>query len=356
MSNDVTVQGGRMTITRSGKICAVALVVLAAMLALTSGIGGRPPAEDGGLGDYQGQRVRFIVPTAAGGGFDTTLRQIQPYLEKRLGATIMVQNLDGAATAIGTSAGLNAEQNCMTMLFHGVPHLTFSYLTQNVDYQLSDLAPVAGVSIEPGVLRVKKDAPWRSFADLIEDARKRPGQIRVSVSLRTSNNYVGMRAIEAAFGVKFNIIAYDGGGPSRNALLAGEVDVTHAGAYNSLSLADDTKVLGVQMPENRWKDVTDDAPILKRPDGKALEENSSRYSIWAPRACRDDYPKRYQAMVDAVRSALKDRGLRAELTKLGEQSKIDYLTPDELAEITEASDAEIRAILEDDPDAFTTSS
>lgn len=184
-----------MTITRSAKACVASLVALAAALALTSGIGGRPPARDGGLEDYSGQRIRFIVPTEAGGGFDTTLRQLQPYLEDRLHAAVMVQNLEGAATAIGTNAALNADQNCMTMMFHGVPHLTFSYLTQEVDYGLRDLAPIGGVSIEPGVIRVANDAPWRTFDELIEDARRRPGQIRASVSLRTSNNYVEMLAI-----------------------------------------------------------------------------------------------------------------------------------------------------------------
>jgi len=344
-----------MTITRSTKACVASLAALAAALALTSGLGGRPPAEDGGLGDYAGQRLRFVVPTAAGGGFDTTLRQLQPYLEDRLDATLMVQNLDGAATAIGTSAGLNAEQNCMTMIFHGVPHLTFSYFTQDVDYALDDLAPVAGVSIEPGVLRVPDDAPWQSFQDLIDDAKQRPGQVRVSVSLRTSNNYVGVRAIEQAYGVQFNIVAYDGGGPSRNALLSGEVDLTHAGAFNSLSLDETTRVLAVQMPENRWGDITDNAPVIAGPAGETVAENSSRYSVWAPRACRDNYPERYQAMVDAVRDAMDEPGFLDELAALGEESKIDYLDPDALAAVARDSDAEIRAILEDDPDAFTTS-
>lgn len=343
-----------MRITRGAKVCIGALVALAAALALTSGVGGRPPAEDGGLTDYAGQRLRFVVPTAAGGGFDTTLRQMQPYLERRLGATIAVQNLDGAATAIGTSAGLNAEQNCMTMLFHGVPHLTFSYLTQNVDYTLDDLAPVAGASVEPGVVRVPSDAPWRTMADLVAAARERPGEIRFSVSLRTSNNYIGLRSIERAFGVRFNTIAYDGGGPSRTALLAGEVEATHAGVFNSLSLEDSTRVLGVQMPVNRWPDNTDGAPAIVGPGGAGVPESSSRYSIWAPASCRDDYPQRYQAMVDAVRDVMGDPALRAELAAIGEDSKLEYLDPPALEQVARNSDAEIRGILEEDPDAFTT--
>lgn len=345
-----------MTISRGTKACVASLVALAAALVLTSGLGGRPPAEDGGLADYQGQRLRFIVPTAAGGGFDTTLRQLQPYLEKQLHATIAVQNLEGAATAIGTNAALHAEQNCMTMIFHGVPHLPFSYLTQKLDYGLADLAPIAGVSIEPGVIRVRNEAPWHSFADLIADARRRPGQIRASVSVRTSNNYVGMLAIEQAYGVDFNIIAYDGGGPSRTALLGGEVDLTHAGAFNSLSLDEATRVLAVQQPANRWPSITDNAPTMTGPNGAPITANSSNYTIWAPATCRDRYPKRYQAMVDAVRTAMADPGFLASLDKLGERSKLEYLTPADLEKVAEDSDAEIRGILRRDPGAFTSSS
>ncbi|MGH3749886.1 MAG: tripartite tricarboxylate transporter substrate-binding protein, partial [Micromonosporaceae bacterium] len=287
------------------------------------------------------------------GGFDTTLRQLQPYLEERLNADIAVQNLDGAATAIGTSAGLNAEQNCMTMLFHGVPHLTFSYLTQNVDYTLKDLAPVAGVSIEPGILLAPNKAPWKSFDDLIADAKQRPGKIRVSVSLKTSNNFVGMRAIEEAYDVDFNIIAYDGGGPARDAMLSGEVDATHAGIFNSLSMDKDTRALTVQQPKNKWPELTDDAPVTTGPDGKPLAENSSHYSMWAPRACQDHYPKRHQAMVKAVRDAMSDPDYIADLKKLREETKLDYLSPDALLTIARESDAEIRSILKEDPDAFT---
>jgi len=344
-----------MTITRGTKVCVASVLALVVALAVTSGVGGRPPDEDGGRADYDGQRIRFIVPTAAGGGFDTTLRQLQPYLEKQLGATLMVQNLDGAATAIGTNAALNADENCMTMLFHGVPHLTFSYLTQDVDYGLDDLAPVGGVSIEPGVLRVKKDSPWQSFEDLIADAKARPGEIKVSVSLRTSNNYVGMRAIEEAYGVKFNIVAYEGGGPSRTALLSGEVDATHAGAFNSLSLADSSRVLTVQQPENRWPDITDRAPVSVGADGKPISENSSRYSVWAPRSCEREYPARFRAMVDALNAAMVDPGFIADLKAVGEESKLEYLTPDRLLGAARDNDAEIRAILEKDPDAFTSS-
>jgi len=342
-----------MTITRGAKVCIASLVALAAALALTSGIGGRPPAQDGGRADYAGQRIRFIVPTEAGGGFDTTLRQLQPYLEEQLGATVMVQNLPGAATAIGTNAALHADQNCMTMIFHGVPHLPFSYLTQDVDYGLADLAPVGGVSIEPGVLRVRNDAPWRNFEELIEDARRRPGQIRTSVSVRTSNNYVGMLAIEQAFGVDFNIVSYDGGGPARTALLSGEVDATHAGAFNSLSLDSATRVLTVQQARNRWADITDNAPPTTGPGNVPVTPNSSNYSIWAPATCRHGYPLRYGAMVEALRAAMRDPEYVAALSALGEASKLEYLEPEQLLRVAEASDAEIRGILRRDPTAFT---
>ena len=46
-------------------------------------------------------------------------------------------------TNTSAQAAINAGGDCRTILFHAVPHLTFSYLTQEVDYTLDDLAPVA---------------------------------------------------------------------------------------------------------------------------------------------------------------------------------------------------------------------
>jgi len=329
-------------------LCVLPLLVAAACSGEEAPNGGR-----GGESSLAGERVRLVVPTSAGGGFDTTARQIQPYLEEELDATLLVENLEGGGYAIGTQAAINAG-DC-TLLFHAVPHLAFSYLTQNVDYTLEHLAPVAGVSIEPGVFRVRDDAPWNTLAELVEAARARPNEIRLSVSELTTSNFVAVQQLQRATGADFNVIPYDGGGPARTALISGEVDVTHAGVFNSLAIDDGTKVLAISQPENRWPGVTDNAPTADEALGVDLPPNASTYGLFVPQACKTENPQAHQAIVDGVAAALKNEEFLATLDELGERDKIDYLTPEEYGELAQQSAQEISEILAENPDAFTTS-
>ena len=300
-----------------------------------------------------GEQVRFIVPTSAGGGLDTTARQLQPYLEEELDATLVVENIEGGGLAIGTQTAI--DQGDCTLLFHAVPHLAFSYLTQNVDYTLEDLAPVAGVSIEPGMYRVQDDAPWETMQELVDDAIARPGEIRVSVSELTSSNFVAVIQLERETGAEFNVIPYDGGGPARTALIAGEVDVTQAGVFNSLAIDEGTRVLAVNQEENLWPDVTDDASTVNEALGMELPPDGSNYGMFVPQACESDSPETYQAIVDGVAATLENEEFLATLEELGEQDKVGYLTPEEFGNLAQESAQEITDILAGDPDAFTTS-
>ena len=192
----------------------------------------------------------------------------------------------------------------------------------------------------------RSTSSWRT-------ARKRPGQIKVSVSDLQSNNYIALLQMEQALGIDLDIIGYDGGGPSRTALVSNEVDATHAGVFNSLSIADETRVLAVSQPENKWPDVTDNAPPINQALGVDLPPNASNYVLLASAECRDNNPARYQQLVDALPASLKNEEYLASLAKLGEESKVAYLTPDELTELMEQSQTEMEQLLEANPNAFS---
>ncbi|MGV9798625.1 Bug family tripartite tricarboxylate transporter substrate binding protein [Mycobacterium sp. NPDC003449] len=324
------------------------LLVAAATVAL--GLSGC--ASDSQGTDFAGTQLRWIVSSAPGGGFDTTTRQLEPAFTKTLGATATVENLEGGGYAIGAQTMLTNGADCTSIVTHGVPHLMFSYMTQDVDYDLSGFAPIGGISIEPGVIRVRNDAPWKNIKEFVDDAKARPGQIKVSVSDLQSNNYIALLQMERDLGIDLNIIGYDGGGPSRTALVSGEVDATHAGVFNSLAIADDSRVLAVSQPENKWPEVTDNAPPINEALGVNLPANASNYVLFASAECRDKNPERYQALVDGLKTSLEDEEYLSTLKKLGEDSKVSYLTPDELEALAQQSQTEIEQLLQANPNAF----
>lgn len=344
-------------IRRRGARLSLAVLPLLAVVACGGAADEAPAASGDGAAEENplaGERIRFIVPSSAGGGFDTTARQIQPHLEEQLDATVVVENLEGGGFAIGTQTAINAGGDCKTVLFHAVPHVSFSFLTQEVDYTLDDLAPLAGVSVEPGMYRVRDDAPWETMEELVADAKKRPNEVRLSVSELTASNYVAVKQLQEMTGADFNVIPYDGGGPARTALIAGEVDVTQAGVFNSLSIDDGTRVLAVNQPENEWPDITDDAPTTSEALGMEVPPDASNYGLFVPQSCADGEPETYQALQDAAAAAVEDPEFLSTLEELGEEDKIQYIPADEYGELAESSVREIEEILEEDPDAFKT--
>ena len=314
------------------------------------------PASDGTESESVAlDQLTIVVPTSAGGGVDTAARQLQPYLEESLGATVVVENHEGGATTIGTMQMLNNGDDCSSVLITGVPHINLSYIVNDVEFDLSSFAAIGGISVEPGVIRVANDAPWASFAELIEDARERPGEISFSVSEPVSANVLGLREIEAAAGVDFNIVPFDGGGPSRLAVESGEVDATHAGVFNSLPIAESTRVLSVQHDENRWAEETDDAPTVAEVIGADVAPSEATYNLWASAACAEGSADVYDALVSALEQAVTSDELRAELEPLGEQNKLDYREPERVLADAEEQEAAILQLLEEDPSLLTES-
>jgi tripartite-type tricarboxylate transporter receptor subunit TctC len=108
----------------------------------------------------------------------------------------------------------------------------------------------------------------------------------------------------------------------------------------------------VTQPENKWPDVTDTAPTINEALGVDLPSNASNYVLYASAECRDNNPERYQQLVDALAASLENEEYLASLAKLGEESKVAYLTPDELTKLAEEKQTEIQQLLEANPNAF----
>ena len=94
---------------------------------------------------------------------------------------------------------------------------------------VADLRHVARILADPVMIPVRADAPWKTLADLAEDARKKPGTIPYSSSGSYGALHVPVEMFAAAAGIKLLHVPFTGGGPAVNALLQGTVQITGAG-------------------------------------------------------------------------------------------------------------------------------
>lgn len=287
---------------------------------------------------WDGGNMRFIVGSSAGGGFDTTTRQLQPFLAERLGVNIAVENHPAGGGAAGARVTI-ADATCRTIMMWGIPHLPFSYMTQSVDYTYDDFAVLGQVSVDAGVIRVHNDAPWQTLQDLVDDARERPGEIVVASGQSIDAYFLGTKQLEEATGIEFNIVPFGGGAEARNALAGGHADMNYAGVFNSLSIAEHTRVLAVVAPENRWKALTNDAPTANEALADAqVPPQGPSYGIFTSAACRDQNPDRYELLKKVVEETLHNEDYLARLAELGESERIAFMSAEEY-------DAQIRDML-----------
>src|SRR5581483_466992 len=129
--------------------------------------------------------ISMIVPFPAGGQADLAARPIAHALEVILGKSVVVDNrAGGAGGAIGNAVAARAEPDGYTLLMTLSSLAVLPEADRLFDrppvYEVAQLAPVARVLADPTLLAIPASAPWKTLEDFVEDAKKRPGEIRRS--------------------------------------------------------------------------------------------------------------------------------------------------------------------------------
>jgi len=180
--------------------------------------------------NYPHRAITMIVPFPPGGQADLAARPVALALEKILGKSVVVDNRSGAGGLIGYAAGARAEPDGHTLMM-ALSSMTFlpeaeRLFDRKPSYEYDQLIPIARVLADPGVLCVRSDSPYKSVADLIADAKQRPGQISFSSSGNYGAAHVPFEMFQQAAGIKMLHVPYRGGGPALTAFIGKQVDIT----------------------------------------------------------------------------------------------------------------------------------
>lgn len=173
---------------------------------------------------YPDRPVKMIVPWAAGGDTDNIFRPFGAELQKHLGQPVVIANVGGASGTVGAREAKNAAADGYTLYaVHDYIHLV--HYAGITDVKYTDFEPICLVSATPSVLTASAKTPWKTWNELADDAKKRPGQITVGATLG-STSHIFPALIEKQSGLKFKYVSYDGLAPRMNALLGGHIDLT----------------------------------------------------------------------------------------------------------------------------------
>lgn len=176
--------------------------------------------------DYPTRPIRLVVPFSTGGGADSLARPLADGLSKQLGQPVIVDNRSGAGSNIGTAIVAEANPDGYTLLLNTDAVTVYPYLYSNLKYDWKrDLTAVTYVAKSPLVLAVNKDVPAENLKDLVELAKKKPGELNFANSGQGSPHHLGFELLLRDAGIQVTQITYRGGGPSLIDVLGGHVQI-----------------------------------------------------------------------------------------------------------------------------------
>ncbi len=282
------------------------------------------------------------MPFPAGGQADLAARPIGIALERLLGKPVVVDNrAGGAGGSIGNAQAARAEADGYTLL------MTLSSLAvlpeadrlfaRPVAYEVSDFAPVARVLADPTLLAVPASAPWKTVAELVDDAKKRPGQIPYGSSGPYGTLHLAMEMFAASAGIKLQHVPYRGAAPALTGLLSGTVQ----------ALASAPGVLKQQVDEGKLRVLANwgaeriqSFPNL--PTFKELGYKDVEFYIWAGLFAQRALPEQ---VMTKLRGAMREAVKTPEVIKTYENagSPVAYLDAPEFAKFVETDSARLIA-------------
>jgi hypothetical protein len=287
---------------------------------------------------FEGKTVRWIVPNAPGGGFDSEARLIEPFLARRLGAQVLVDNVPGAAGIVGARTVKTAVPDGLTIGSLGVPGLLAAALTGETDAPdpSRDFAVLGRVSRSWHVWAVGASSPIRTLDELIARAETKP--ITFAISEVSSASFVSITISGALLGAPVEVVPGFGG--TREASLAavrGDVDCVCFNFDTIVDLIDANElrpILQVSATAVAEHSSLDAAALLGGVEGQA-----ARYA-----RSRGEEPAQAREMADiltefmsAGRVIVAPRGLEASVQECLQSRLFEALSDPRLADAARSS-------------------
>jgi len=259
--------------------------------------------------------INGYIMWGAGGAMDNVSRSITPLAEKYLGKSIILQNKTGATGAVATQFVYDQKADGHTLLYGAENPQLYGVLNiSKLDYKDFEAINILGRGV--AVVVVPKDSKYTTLQDLIEAGKAAPGKINMSSTGPGGLPFVVYSLLNTVSGVEFNLIPFDGEGPSLTAMLGGHVDFTIVGLSAARELYRADKVKPLVVISNEPIEGMEEIPVI----GEILPEYNP-YLPWGPFYgvyVKKETPEEVkQILRDAYKKAFEEEQFQAFLKDFG---------------------------------------
>jgi tripartite-type tricarboxylate transporter receptor subunit TctC len=190
-----------------------------------------------------------VVPFAAGGAFDSVGRIVTARMQEILGQPVIIENVGGGGGTTGVKRVIAAEPDGYTVLLGTIgTHAYNQWIYKKRRYDAAaDFTPVTLFSEQPMVMVARKDLPIEALPDFMTLLRTKGDKMQFGSAGVGSTTHLGCALVNSRIGVTIAHVAYRGGGPAMNDLLAGNIDYFCGNLGGYKQFIDEGKVKAVAL-------------------------------------------------------------------------------------------------------------
>jgi tripartite-type tricarboxylate transporter receptor subunit TctC len=276
---------------------------------------------------YPVRPVHVIISFPPGSSTDIVGRVVAQKLSELWGQPVLPENRGGAGGTIGAGIVAKSAPDGYTLLIdssaHSVSPAIYARLPYDTLKDFVDIAPIAG---QPNVLVALPGSPTKSVADLVVEAKAKPGKINFASAGIGSGTHLNLEKFKLVTGVDVMHIPYKGTQEVMTDLLGGRVEYYFAPISAALSSIRDGKLRAIAVSSARRSSSLPEVPTVAE-SGVPGFEFTLWFGVWGPAGMPADVVDKISKDVNR---ALADPGVRDRLAKLGNDTM--SMTPAEFSQ------------------------
>lgn len=293
--------------------------------------------------EWPDKPITMVVGYTPGGSLDLVARIIAPELGKRLGQSVLVENIGGAGGTIGATKVINAKPDGYTLLLASGSEVSIARLTNPaVRYDgTKDLTPITLAGTQPMVLVGNKNLPAKNIEQLLALARSEPGKLSYASSgVGTPLNLAG-ELLKQQGHVDIAHIPYRGAAAMSNDLLGGQVNLAVFGLSSALTYIKSNQVIAYGVTSSKRTTLVPDVPALAEDPTLKNMDMGIWFGIMGPGKLPESIVQRLDKELHAVLA------MPEIIEKLGQQGvTVHAEAPDEFSAFIRTETEKYKAIVE----------
>jgi tripartite-type tricarboxylate transporter receptor subunit TctC len=269
------------------------------------------------LAQYPNKPVHVVISFTPGSSTDIVGRIVAQKLSEMWGQPVVPENRGGAGGSIGSAVVAKADPDGYTLLINSNAHSVNPAIYAKLPYETTkDFTDIVPLAIQPNVLVVNVNSPFKNLMDLVNEAKAKPGAINWGHAGIGSGTHLNTERFLAASGIKVTQIPFKGTPEVFAAMFSGDVQAYWAPISAAMGNLKGGRLRPLAVSTATRNPTLPDVPTTGEAGVKGAD-SPLWFGIWGPGKMPQDIVNKINA---DTRKALADPQVKERLQNGGNET------------------------------------